>query len=199
MIKKSFRLKDYKSLVAIFLTALLILFFYNKSIVDKEKYYININHLNKLKEINSTLYGNLFLTQFNQIKHYDILRGNIKSLYENSIILKQMNKDIKNSAFRYNLDKYFYNLELKEEYLNNLISHFAVYKNFIEFYPKLSNDMAEKFKVKYKNLSEKILVLQNKILIFNYNNKIYFKELLIEIEEEKDYWMKKIKKISLIY
>lgn len=185
MTEKSFKIKDYKSLIGIFFTAILIVIFYNKSIVDKEKYYIAINHLNKLKEINSTLYGNLFLTQFNKIKHYDVIRDNIETLYNQSILLKEVEKDVKTTAFKYNLERYFKNLETKENYLNTLISHFAVYKNFIGYYPKLSNDLALTFKNVNLELSTNILKLQNAILIFNYGNKSDYLELLKEIEAQE--------------
>lgn len=198
MMIKSFSIKKYKSLIWIVLSAILIVIFYNKSIVNKEKYYVTINSLNKLKEINSRLYGNLFLTQFNKIKHYDVLRENIKLLSEDSLSFKEFSNDVNVSSFKYNLNKYLKELEIKEEYLNNLISHFAIYKNFIEFYPKLSSDMAFKFSDKDRELSLLILNLQNAILLFNYNDKLDVFDILEDIQNKRVF-LNKEEKIEIDY
>ncbi len=186
MTKKSFRISEYKSLFGILFTGILIIIFYNKSMLDKERYYQTINELNKLKEINSTLNGNLFLTQFNRIKHYDLIRKNIQDLNKRSEKLKELSGEINYSAFKYNLNKYLSNLEEKENSLNNFISHFAVYKNFIAYYPKLSDDLSNKFKEKNNELATDLLRLQNAILIYNYDDKLNFVKVLEKISKVSD-------------
>jgi len=181
--QKIFEFKYYKNLVVVLFIALLILFFYSRSIVDKDKYYITINILNEIKETNAELYSSFYLIKTNKIRHYDLLRENIKTIFQKSDEALFYTKNIDFKPFNYNWEKYINKINDKELALENLLSHFSIYKNFISHYPKLSNDLFLYFQNQNKELATKILDLQNNILIYNYTNKNIDLSLITLLEQ----------------
>jgi len=172
---------NIKQVIGVIITALLILLFYSKSTIDKDAYYNVITKLNKIKEYKNRLFGNVFLTRYNQIKHYDIVQEDMKHIFELS---SKLNNNISktNNKLSNQWKQYLIHIEEINNSLNNFMSHNAILKSFIVHYPKLGNELYTITKSQNRPLSIEILKMQNYILALNSQNKIAKQSILVDMQ-----------------
>jgi len=169
---------NIQQIIGAVFTAILILFFYSKSSLDKELYYKTINQLNQIKEHKNKLFGDVFLTRYNQIKHYDVVQEDIHHIFKLSTQLtERMIKTTNELKDKWTL--YLQQIEDINENLNNFMSHNAILRSFIGHYPQLSNELYGVVESLNNELSIEILNIQNYILVLHTQNRLANKEIII--------------------
>jgi len=169
---------NIQQVIGVIFTAILILFFYSKSSLDKESYYKTINQLNQIKEHKNKLFGDVFLTRYNQIKHYDIVQEDIRHIFNLSTQLTERMIKTTNEL-KDKWTHYLQQLEDINENLNNFMSNNAILRSFIGHYPQLSNELYGIVDSLNNELSLEILNIQNYILVLHTQNRLANKQIIV--------------------
>ena len=158
--------KQYLQLiVTLILGAILIVAYLNSDLADQKNNQKILNYFTEIEVLDKEVDKNRVELRLMTYVHFDTITENTIKLYNKTLRLTNLVSAITNNTLNDKTDNLLDKLEKKENSINNLKSHIAVYKNFIYAYPKAVALLKESLKNKDHETYELINELFNKLML----------------------------------
>lgn len=165
-------MSNLKHIIAIVILGTLLAYFYSKGNINTRFFYEVENQLSLLKEQKSRMDKDYYLVKIHKINHYDNVRDTFSNFNINSNILISSLKNIEYNELKESIKSFNSDLNMHSLKFEYLMSHFAIYKNFYNYYSYLLKNTSIEFESIDKNISLDLLRLEN-LISYKFDEKDY--------------------------